>query len=57
VSVPVHDSLPKPYQHERVVAQFQIDDDLILHVTGFGIARQEVVRSQFYDLRFGLRVS
>lgn len=56
LNVPVHASLPKPYQHERVVAQFQVDEDLVLRVTGYAVAKQEAVQTEYYDLKFGLRV-
>lgn len=56
LNVPVSSNLPKPYQHERVVAQFQVDEDLVLRVTGYAVAKQEAVQTEYYDLKFGLRV-
>jgi molecular chaperone DnaK len=56
VSVPVSPGLPKPYNHERVHAAFEIDEDLVLKVRAWGASMQKVVESRVADLTFGLRL-
>ncbi len=56
VSVPVESRLPKPYQHERVYTSFEIDENLVLNVTAYGAAKNEVRRGSVHDLKFGLRL-
>lgn len=56
LAVPVISDLPRPYQHERVHAAFQVDQDLVLQVEAHGAAKSEVVRSAIHDLKFGLRM-
>ena len=54
--VPVEADLPRPSQHERVHAKFQIDPNLILTVRAFGAAKGVVSELSVFDLRFGLRL-
>jgi molecular chaperone DnaK len=56
LSVPVSRDLPRPYNHERVYASFTVDEDFVLSVEAHGATRQQVVRCDVHDLRFGLRV-
>jgi molecular chaperone DnaK (HSP70) len=56
LSVPVNPGLPKPYNHERVHATFQVDEDLVLKVQAWGASVQRVVETQVADLTFGLRL-
>jgi molecular chaperone DnaK (HSP70) len=56
LGVPVEMRLPKPFNHERVYAEFEVDDDLILQVKAWGASRQEVVTTELHDLTFGLRI-
>jgi molecular chaperone DnaK len=56
LSVPVVHTLPLPHQHERVYAEFNIDEDLILRIRAHGAARAEVVQLLVHDLKFGLQL-
>lgn len=56
LSVPVNPGLPRPYNHERVHASFEIDQDLVLHARAWGASQQEVVEARVADLTFGLRM-
>ena len=54
--VPVSKGLPKPYNHERVHAGFEIDADLVLNVRAWGASKGQVVNAEVHDLTFGLRL-
>jgi molecular chaperone DnaK len=56
VKVPVSPDIPAPFKHERVHAIFDIDDDLILNVEGWGATKGEIARAEVHDLKFGLRL-
>lgn len=56
LSVPVNPGLPRPYNHERVHASFEIDQDLVLHARAWGASQQTVVETRVADLTFGLRM-
>lgn len=53
--VPVSPSLPKPYNHERVTAQFVLDEDLVLKVSAVGAIEPAVAETEVYDLCFALK--
>jgi molecular chaperone DnaK len=55
VRIPVSEEIPRPFKNERVTAAFEIDEDLILHVEGWGATKQEIARAEVHDLKFGLR--
>jgi molecular chaperone DnaK (HSP70) len=54
--VRVEDGLPKPYNHERVIADFEIDENLILQISAWGASRQEIASAELHNLTFGLRL-
>jgi molecular chaperone DnaK len=54
---PVSSALPKPYNHERVIVRFRIDENLILHVTAKAATQTEPVNAEVYDLCFALKSS
>jgi hypothetical protein len=56
VRVPVSPDLPKPYNHERVYASFEVDDDLVLRVRANGATLRQEATAAVHDLKFGLRV-
>jgi molecular chaperone DnaK (HSP70) len=56
LSVPVNPGLPRPYNHERIHATFEIDEDLVLHARAWGASQQTVVETSVSDLTFGLRM-
>lgn len=55
LAIPISAKLPKPYDHERVKAQFAVDDDLILRVSAKGSILPEGARTEIFDLHFALR--
>jgi molecular chaperone DnaK (HSP70) len=54
--VPVEEGLPRPFNHERVTADFEIDQDLILQISAWGASRQEIASVELHNLTFGLRL-
>jgi molecular chaperone DnaK len=56
LSIPVVAGQPRPYNHESVETTFQVDENLILKVSGYGAAKGEVAEVSIYDLKFGLRL-
>jgi molecular chaperone DnaK len=54
MKIPVARALPKPYNHERVSVRFWLDQDLILNVAGKGATAKENIRTEIFDLAFGL---
>ena len=55
LSIPVSRQLPKKYAaHERVVVNFTLDEDLILHVTAKGATQPRGGSLAVYDLLFAL---
>lgn len=56
LSVPVNANLPRPYQHERVYSIFEVDEDLIMHVSSWSATQRDVNRCEIHDLCYGLRL-
>jgi len=57
LSVPVSRDLPKRYSsHERVVVDFRMDQDLVLHVTAKGATQSKGGTIAIHDLLFGLNI-
>jgi molecular chaperone DnaK len=56
LNVPVSKALPQVYQHERIYATFEVNEDLILEVEAHGAAKREQRRARIHDLKFGLRL-
>jgi len=56
LSVLVDAKLPKPYQHERVYAVFEVDEDLIMHVSSWSATQEHVSKCEIHDLCYGLRL-
>jgi len=56
LSIPVSESLPMPYQHERVTVDLGLDEDMILHISGKGATQDIGASCEIYDLCFGLRL-
>jgi molecular chaperone DnaK (HSP70) len=56
LSVPVSHDLPKRYSsHERVVVDFRMDQDLVLHVTAKGATQMRGGTIAIHDLLFALK--
>ena len=56
LSVPVSRDLPKRYSsHERVVVEFQMDQDLVLHITAKGATQVKGGTIAIHDLLFALK--
>lgn len=55
LSIPVSPNLPKPYNHERVIARFVIDEDLVLHVSAKAATQGAGSKAEICDLRFALK--
>ena len=56
LSIPVDSDLPRPYNHERVTADFALDDDMVLHIAARGATQTAGANCEIYKLCFGLRV-
>jgi len=56
LNVPVSNELPQPYNHERVSAIFEIDEDLVFWSNVWSATQQQVVALPVHDICFGLRV-
>lgn len=56
LNVPVSPDLPKPYNHERINAEFRIDENLILHISARGATKEIASRDSVHDLRYGLMI-
>ena len=57
LSIAVSPDLPSPYNHERVVVDFYLDRDLVLHVAGKGATQKNAASCEIFDLCFGLSLS
>lgn len=55
LSIPVCPKLPKPYNHERVIARFALDADLVLKVSASGAVHPEGAQTELFDLCFALK--
>jgi molecular chaperone DnaK (HSP70) len=56
LSIPVSNSIPERYQHERVTVEFVLDEDMILHVSGKGATQGKGATCEIFDLCFSLRL-
>jgi len=56
VPVAVCDSIPKPYNHERVTANFLLDEDLVLKISAVGAINPQVAEAEIHDLCFALKL-
>ncbi|MDO8723307.1 MAG: Hsp70 family protein [Syntrophales bacterium] len=56
LSIPVNPDLPSPYNHERVTADFALDEDMVLHVAAKGATQVAGSTSEIYKLCFGLKI-
>jgi len=56
LSIPVSPDLPKPYNHERVTADFALDEDMVLHVAAKGATQTVGTSCEIYKLCFGLKI-
>lgn len=56
LNVPVSAALPRPYNHERVSAVFEIDENLVFWSSAWSATQQSVVHTPVHDICFGLRV-
>jgi molecular chaperone DnaK (HSP70) len=56
LSIPVSSELPKPYNHERVIVDFALDRDMVLHVSGKGATQNQNAKCEIFDLCFGLSI-
>jgi len=55
LTIPVSPQLPKPYNHERIIARFLIDDDLVLRISAKAATQSEPSVAEVYDLCFALK--
>jgi molecular chaperone DnaK (HSP70) len=53
--IPVNPDLPRPYNHERVTAEFVIDEDLVLRCSARAATQRETAEIEVYDLHFALK--
>lgn len=56
LTIPVSNSLPKPYDHERVTVDFWLDDDLVVNVRGRAATQTEGAFCEITDLCYGLKL-
>jgi len=56
LNIPVSKTLPKPYNHERVIADFALDEDMVLHVSAKGATQDTGAKREIYKLCFGLKI-
>lgn len=56
LNIPVSAALPRPYNHERVSAVFEIDENLVFWSSAWSATQQNVVHTPVHDICFGLRV-
>lgn len=54
VTLPVSPDLPRPYNHERVTANFRLDEDLVVHVDAKAATQERGEHEEIVDLRFAL---
>lgn len=54
ITLPVSPDLPRPYSHERVTANFYLDEDLVLHVDVKAATQSKGENKEIVDLRFAL---
>lgn len=54
ITLPVSSELPRPYNHERVVVNFLVDEDLVLHVDAKAATQPKGVHDEIVDLRFAV---
>ena len=54
INIPVSSELPKPYDHERINAEFGFDENLILNVSARGATKEIPSSNSIFDLRYGL---
>lgn len=55
--IPVSPDLPTPYNHERVVVDFAMDEDMVLRVFGKGATQTKGANCELYDICFGLKTN
>ena len=55
ITLPVSPTLPKPYNHERVITRFVIDQDLVLRVSARAATQASGSEAEVYDLCFALK--
>ncbi len=57
LSIPINSELPAPYNHERVIVDFALDRDMVLHVSGKGATQRHNSSCEIFNLCFGLSLS
>lgn len=59
IVTPVSDVLPKPYNHERIVVNMVVDDDLVLTVNAKAATQPDhlAVREEVVDLRYSVSLA
>jgi molecular chaperone DnaK (HSP70) len=56
MTIPVDPHLPKPYNHERVKVDFQLDENMILQIKGKGATQEIGEYEEMHHLSFGLYI-
>ena len=56
LTIPVSPQLPRPFNHERVIARFVIDEDLVLRISAKAATQSEQAEAEVYNLCFAVKV-
>jgi molecular chaperone DnaK len=57
ITLPVSSELPSPCNHERVTAEFAVDQDLVLHIDAKAATQSRGEHEEVVDLKFALTIT